>query len=82
LDYLSAFRFKPEQVSINFVADSENSMLGQIEIEALGPWVEAILWEVPLMATLSETYFQTDETDWDYEGQEGVVRCCYLWSII
>lgn len=48
-------------------------MSGQIEIEASGPWVETILWEVPLMATLSETYFQTDDTDWNYEGQEGVI---------
>ncbi|KAF7773304.1 hypothetical protein Agabi119p4_5471 [Agaricus bisporus var. burnettii] len=70
LDYLSAFRFNPDQVSITFIPDSENNMSGQIEIEASGPWVETILWEVPLMATLSETYFQTDDTDWNYEGQE------------
>lgn len=82
LDYLSSFRFKPEQVSINFVSDSENTMLGQIEIEATGPWVETILWEVPLMATLSETFFQTDETDWSYEGQEGVIRYNCSCSVI
>lgn len=29
------------------------------------------MWEVPLMACLSETYFQVDATDWDYIGQEG-----------
>ncbi|KXN85875.1 putative nicotinate phosphoribosyltransferase [Leucoagaricus sp. SymC.cos] len=70
LDYLSAFRFKPEQVSITFIPSSEDLSAGQVKIEATGPWVEAILWEVPLMATLSETYFQTDDTDWNYDGQE------------
>ena len=44
---------------------------GRIEIEASGPWVEAIFWEVPLMATLSEIYFTTVDKDWDYDGQAG-----------
>ena len=30
------------------------------------------MWEVPLMACLSETYFQVDMIDWDYTGQEGI----------
>ncbi|KAF5359646.1 hypothetical protein D9756_003184 [Leucocoprinus leucothites] len=69
LDYLSSFRFKPEQVSITFIP-SEGAPTGQVEIEATGPWAETILWEVPLMATLSETYFKIDNTDWNYDGQE------------
>ena len=36
-----------------------------------GLWVETILWEVPLMACLSELYFAVVNTDWDYEGQPG-----------
>jgi hypothetical protein len=31
------------------------------------------MWEVPLMACLSETYFQVDMIDWDYTGQEGIL---------
>lgn len=72
LDYLSSFRFKPDQVSITFIPSSEGALTGQVEIEATGPWVEAILWEVPLMATLSETYFRIDNIDWNYDGQLGV----------
>ncbi|TFY81472.1 hypothetical protein EWM64_g2536 [Hericium alpestre] len=45
---------------------------GRVEIEAVGPWVEAILWEVPLMATLSEIYFRTVDTDWTHDGQEDI----------
>lgn len=71
MNYLSSFRFRPEQVSITFVPGSDDELRGQVEIEASGPWVETILWEVPLMATLSEIYFQIDNTDWSYEGQEG-----------
>ncbi|KAJ3558789.1 hypothetical protein NP233_g11431 [Leucocoprinus birnbaumii] len=70
IDYLSSFRFNPEQVSITFVPNSDDSQTGQVEITASGPWAETILWEVPLMATLSETYFQVDSTDWSYDGQE------------
>lgn len=69
--YLSAYRYQPEQVRITFVPTSPDGMLGQVEIEATGPWLETILWEVPLMACLSESYFQSVMTDWSYENQEG-----------
>ncbi|KAH9999212.1 nicotinate phosphoribosyltransferase [Russula compacta] len=70
LDYLSAYRFKPSQVQVSFVPRAPDSDEGRIEIEVSGPWAEAILWEVPLMATLSEIYFTTVDKDWNYEGQE------------
>ncbi len=56
---------------MNFVPTSEDGHTGQIEMEASGLWVETILWEVPLMAILSETYFQIDDTDWTYDDQKG-----------
>lgn len=71
LDYLAAYRFKPSQVQVTFVPRAPDSNEGRIEIEASGPWAEAILWEVPLMATLSEIYYTTVDKDWDYEGQAG-----------
>ena len=73
LDFLAEYRFKPEQVSIKFLTTGQDGEWGDIEIEAGGMWVETILWEVPLMACLSETYFQTVDKDWDYEGQEGTL---------
>ncbi|KIK63229.1 hypothetical protein GYMLUDRAFT_41554 [Collybiopsis luxurians FD-317 M1] len=72
LGYLENYRFKPEQVHAEFVPIDNSGSKGHIEITAEGPWVETILWEVPLMACLSEIYFTTVDTDWSYEGQEGI----------
>jgi len=73
LSYLAGFRFKPEQVKIKYIPVTEDELQGKVEIEITGPWVETILWEVPLMACLSECYFQT-VTDWTYDGQEGMLK--------
>ncbi|KAF8318458.1 nicotinate phosphoribosyltransferase [Clavulina sp. PMI_390] len=71
LDYLKAFRFHPDdQVSITFEPSTANPDRGQIQIEVHGLWAETILYEVPLMAALSEAYFTTDDTDWSLQGQE------------
>ncbi|ESK98267.1 nicotinate phosphoribosyltransferase [Moniliophthora roreri MCA 2997] len=67
LDYLQNYRFKPEQVDIQF---TPADVRGHIDITATGSWDETILWEVPLMACLSETYFAIDDQDWNYDGQE------------
>ncbi|KAG5219957.1 nicotinate phosphoribosyltransferase [Salix suchowensis] len=69
ITYLSKYRFKPEQVRITFTPTSTEGLQGAIDIDITGPWVETILWEVPLMACLSETYFQMVDTDWNLEGQ-------------
>ena len=71
LDYLSTYRFRPEQVKLTFVPLTPTGTEGDIEMEATGLWSEAIFWEVPLMATLSELYFQWEDTDWNEDGQEG-----------
>jgi nicotinate phosphoribosyltransferase len=80
IQYLSNFRFKPEQVNITFIPTTVDSEYGHLEIEATGLWVETIFWEVPLMACLSETFFQTVDSDWSYEGQAGELKFNWLWS--
>jgi nicotinate phosphoribosyltransferase len=75
LDYLSAYRFNPSQVQVSFVPRAPDSDEGRIEIEVSGPWAEAICWEVPLMATLSEIYFTTADKDWNNDGQAGALFC-------
>ena len=96
LDYLQAYRFKPDQLHLEFApipddveknAQGDPSARGHVHIDAVGPWEETILWEVPLMACLSETYFTTTDTDWDYEGQEGMhgvppIQPCALMLIV
>ncbi|KAG6333326.1 hypothetical protein ID866_5759 [Astraeus odoratus] len=74
LDYLEQYRFKPEQVSVKFIPVSPDGRFGNIEIEATGLWMDAILWEVPMMACLSELHFRLDATDWSYDNQEHVLR--------
>ncbi|KAL1745921.1 Quinolinate phosphoribosyl transferase [Schizophyllum fasciatum] len=73
-DYLGTYRFKPEQVEIKFVpapgTEEGPDQRGNLEMTASGPWLESILWEVPLMYTLCEIYYKHVDTDWDYEGQE------------
>ena len=71
LDYLQSYRFKPDQVTITFEPLPEDADRGQIGIVVDGLWVETIMWEVPLMACLSELYFAVVNTDWDYQGQSG-----------
>lgn len=48
LQWFKHFRFKPEQVHIATTADN------QLTIKITGPWREVILWEVPLLALVSE----------------------------
>ncbi|QTF08117.1 nicotinate phosphoribosyltransferase [Brenneria izadpanahii] len=47
LDWLRKFRFNPQQVSIK-------NHHGKLDIRIAGPWREVILWEVPLLAVISE----------------------------
>lgn len=47
LDWLKTFRFDPSQVDIS----NDN---GKLNIRLSGPWREVILWEVPLLAVISE----------------------------
>ena len=50
LNYLSSYLFNPDEVTI---AQQE----GDLSIAIKGPWYRTILWEVPLMAMISELYF-------------------------
>ncbi len=47
LNWLRRFRYNPEQVKIS----NQN---GKLDIRLTGPWREVIMWEVPLLAVISE----------------------------
>ncbi len=51
MDYLSAYRFDPGEVKISQTG-------GHLDISIEGYWYKTILWEVPLMAIISELYFK------------------------
>ncbi len=60
IEHLSNYRFDPGQVSLRSGAE-------QLEITVRGPWRASILFEVPLLAIVNESYFRAgDDTMPDY----------------
>ena len=51
LDFLATFRLNPKYVTV----DADN----QLRIDIKGPWLETILFEVPLLAIVSEYYYRS-----------------------
>ncbi|KAG8942046.1 nicotinate phosphoribosyltransferase [Tulasnella sp. 424] len=71
LDYLQKFRFRPkEQVTVRYLPSLETPGLGDLEFEFRGLWTETILYETPVMAIVSEAYFNHVDTDWSLTGTE------------
>lgn len=69
LIYLRAFRFNPsEHVQLDYKQDSKG--YGEIHINVKGLWRETILYEIPLLALVSEAYFKFCDRDWNHDGQE------------
>jgi nicotinate phosphoribosyltransferase len=62
--YLAAYRFNPKQIIINLTP------AGKLQIKIKGKWRDTILWEVPLMAIISEVYFSIMDTNWNMNGQK------------
>ncbi len=50
LAYLHSYRYDPDQVVLT-------QKQGHLGVQIKGPWFDTILWEVPLMALICETYF-------------------------
>ncbi|KAJ8612466.1 hypothetical protein MRB53_037395 [Persea americana] len=73
LQYLSAFRLKPsEHVRLHF--DSQGQGYGALHVDIAGLWVETILYEIPLLALISEAYFRFEDRDWNHDGQKERAR--------
>jgi len=63
LEYLKNYRFDPTEVEASL--DAEDNLVLDIK----GTWESTILWEVPLMALISELYFKMIDTNWNSDGQ-------------
>ncbi|KAI5196420.1 hypothetical protein AUEXF2481DRAFT_47350 [Aureobasidium subglaciale EXF-2481] len=75
LEFLRTFSLRPDQqVEVSFKpttpTDSESdSDEGDVSLFVKGLWLETILYEIPLLALVSEAYFKFCDKDWDHEGQ-------------
>ncbi|KAF2823382.1 nicotinate phosphoribosyltransferase [Ophiobolus disseminans] len=73
LHFLSTFRLHPsKQLKLVFNAPNDTGSdddLGDFHIHTEGLWLDTILYEIPLLALVSEAYFKFVEKDWTYEGQ-------------
>lgn len=54
IDFLSGFQYDPSEVRI-----TQNG--GDLEVHIEGYWYRTILWEVPLMALISELYYKMSD---------------------
>lgn len=65
LEYLKNFRFKPYEVKVCLTEEKD------LDIRIKGPWHSTILWEIVLMAVVSELYFATIEKAWKGDSENG-----------
>ncbi|KAF2034363.1 nicotinate phosphoribosyltransferase [Setomelanomma holmii] len=75
LHFLSTFRLQPlKQLRLVFKATEDTGSdddVGDFHIYTEGLWLDTILYEIPLLALVSEAYFKFVEKDWGYAGQVG-----------
>lgn len=73
LRFLSTFRLHPsKQLKLVFKPTNDTGSdddVGDFSIQTEGLWVETILYEIPLLALVSEAYFKFCDKDWTYAGQ-------------
>ncbi|KAF2501759.1 nicotinate phosphoribosyltransferase [Lophium mytilinum] len=73
LHFLSTFRLRPsKQTKLSFSpigGAGGDDEIGDVTIHTEGLWVETILYEIPLLALISEAYFKFCDRDWTYAGQ-------------
>lgn len=66
VNYLKQFRYQPSKhIKINFDSKTQD-----LELEITGLWHETILYEVPLLSLISESYFRFVDKDWNYDNQK------------
>ena len=68
LDYLKNYRFDPSEVKMSF--DDEKGF----DLKVIGPWHKTVMWEVPLLATISELYYRHVDKNWNHDGQVELIN--------
>lgn len=68
LDYLTDFSLDPSSQVI------VEGTLTDFGIRIAGSWALTILYEIPILAIVSEAYFRFVDTDWSLDGQPALAR--------
>ena len=68
-DFLAGYKYEPSEVMITFDKTKEDLILG-----VTGPWYRTILWEVPLMAIISEVYNKHTYPEYSYDGAKDIEK--------
>ena len=70
VEYLRNYRFNPQK-------ELKASLInGDLDLRIKGTWERTILWEVPLMALISELYFKHCEPDWSITDEQHAQIVC------
>lgn len=73
IDYISqeGYRLHPKE-ELDFQYELVEGTEDQYNLKLFirGYWRDTIMYEIPLLALISEAYFKFVDTDWDYEGQK------------
>jgi nicotinate phosphoribosyltransferase len=67
IEYLHNYRFDPSE--IHWVIEN-----GELKLSITGTWERTILWEVPLMALISELYFRHSDQSWHFDEKNQLNR--------
>ncbi|ODV59332.1 nicotinate phosphoribosyltransferase [Ascoidea rubescens DSM 1968] len=64
-EYLQTFKLTPrEHVRLEY-----DQTTFELSLKVVGKWQDTILYEIPLLAILSQAYFKFVETEWNFDGQ-------------
>ncbi|WFD44274.1 nicotinate phosphoribosyltransferase [Malassezia psittaci] len=79
IEFLNSFQLNPaDEVDVRWIAkgsdETGSEAKGSLEVNVRGLWSNVILYEVPVMAIISETYFRTMDLDWNPDGQRELAR--------
>lgn len=67
IEWLSGYKFNPDEVIVN-------QKHSNLNIQICGPWYRTILFEVPLMAIISELYFKMTDQVASNDWKERIVK--------
>lgn len=67
IEFLKNYRYNASQIEL-FLDNNKN-----LQLEIKGPWYSTILWEVKLMALISQCFFELEDS-WSMDGQQEKIK--------